>query len=178
MIEITINGPGALAALARVQAGLSNLEPALRTIGEYIMELSKSSFAKSASPDGDPWAPNQPSTVLNYLRRTGGNYTKSGKLSKKGAQRVAGKKPLIGASRDLARQFSYVADAHSVTIGNAMRYAAMQQFGGSQAEFPNLWGDIPARPFMPIDAGGELSKSGRTAAIAAIDDYLDALVGS
>ncbi len=30
-----------------------------------------------------------------------------------------------------------------------MVYAAMQNFGGTKAEFPNLWGDIPARPFFP-----------------------------
>jgi phage gpG-like protein len=25
-------------------------------------------------------------------------------------------------------------------------------FGGKKAQFPNLWGDIPARPFMPTGA--------------------------
>jgi len=31
-----------------------------------------------------------------------------------------------------------------------MEYAAMMQFGGTKSEFPNLWGDIPARPFLGI----------------------------
>jgi phage gpG-like protein len=26
----------------------------------------------------------------------------------------------------------------------------MMNFGGTKAQFPHLWGDIPARPFMPI----------------------------
>jgi phage gpG-like protein len=31
-----------------------------------------------------------------------------------------------------------------------MVYAAMQQFGGTKAEFPHLWGDIPERPFLGV----------------------------
>ena len=31
-----------------------------------------------------------------------------------------------------------------------MAYAAMQQFGGTKSQFPHLWGDIPARPFLGI----------------------------
>jgi phage gpG-like protein len=27
-------------------------------------------------------------------------------------------------------------------------YAAMMQFGGTKGQFPNLWGDIPARPYI------------------------------
>jgi phage gpG-like protein len=35
-----------------------------------------------------------------------------------------------------------------------MPYAAMQNFGGTKAEFPHLWGDIPARAFFPDKARG------------------------
>jgi len=42
-----------------------------------------------------------------------------------------------------------------VMIGSPMEYAAMQQFGGTKAEFPNLWGDIPARPFLGISSQDE-----------------------
>jgi phage gpG-like protein len=28
----------------------------------------------------------------------------------------------------------------------------MQQFGGTKARFPNLWGNIPARPFLGVSA--------------------------
>ncbi|WP_432724193.1 phage virion morphogenesis protein [Jeongeupia wiesaeckerbachi] len=41
-------------------------------------------------------------------------------------------------------------------VGSNKVYAAMQQFGGDKADFPNLWGDVPARPFLPIDADGKL----------------------
>jgi len=57
---------------------------------------------------------------------------------------------LIGESKSLSIQFSYrVIGENSVMISSPMIYAAMQNFGGSKAEFPNLWGDIPTRPFFP-----------------------------
>ncbi len=34
-------------------------------------------------------------------------------------------------------------------------YAAMQQFGGTKSEFPNLWGDIQPRPFLGISPDDE-----------------------
>lgn len=175
MIEVKITDAGTQAALARMQAGLGNLEGVMRTIGEDVMEMSKASFEQSASPDGQRWPMNAQATILHYLEQTGGSANRQGKLSAKGSARVMSKKPLIGISRDLARQFSYVAERDSVTISNGMVYAAMQQFGGSKTEFPNLWGDIPARPFMPIDASGQLSAAGHQVVNDAITDYLDTL---
>ena len=79
-----------------------------------------------------------------------GYFKKDGTLGKKGQDLMMGKKPLIGESKSLSTQFSYrVIGDHSVTIFSSMAYAAMQNFGGTKAEFPNLWGDIPARPFFP-----------------------------
>ena len=38
-----------------------------------------------------------------------------------------------------------------VQIGSPMKdYAAMMQFGGTKSEFPQLWGDVPARPFLGL----------------------------
>ncbi|WP_231997044.1 phage virion morphogenesis protein [Pseudomonas arsenicoxydans] len=44
----------------------------------------------------------------------------------------------------------------SALVGSNKPYAAMMQFGGDQADFPHLWSDIPARPYLPMDAKGEL----------------------
>ncbi|MES2146141.1 MAG: phage virion morphogenesis protein [Pseudomonadota bacterium] len=35
-----------------------------------------------------------------------------------------------------------------VAITPTRDYAAMMQFGGTKAQFPNLWGNIPARPYL------------------------------
>ena len=47
-----------------------------------------------------------------------------------------------------------------------MEYAAMQQFGGIKSEFPHLWGDIPARPFLGV------SESDAEEILAIVHDYL------
>jgi phage gpG-like protein len=177
LIQITINDGPIQALLAGFEQGAHNTEPAMRAIGEYLIEVAKHSFEVSASPSGDPWPANSDVTIARYLEQTTGNYKKDGKLSSKGATRVANKKPLIGASRDLSRQFSYAATADSVTIQNSMVYAAMQQFGGTKAQFPHLWGDIPARPFFPLDAAGNLTDVAVQFATSAVRDYLDQLLG-
>ncbi len=41
-------------------------------------------------------------------------------------------------------------------VGSNKPYAAVMQFGGDQADFPQLWGDIPGRPCLPMDAEGNL----------------------
>ena len=53
------------------------------------------------------------------------------------------------------RQLSYQSRPDQLLFGSSMEYAAMHQFGGTKAQFPNLWGDIPARPFLGITAHDE-----------------------
>lgn len=178
MLKIEFNDTPAQDALRHLMRAVVDTRPAMLEIGERLMEVSKRSFEISASPMGVPWVPNSPVTILAYLNKISGHFAaytrldnkkegsirvgdkkgyfkKDGSLTKKSITLMANKKPLIGQSKDLSRQFSYVADAGSVTLSNSMAYAAMQQFGGSKAQFPHLWGDIPARPFMPMDASGQ-----------------------
>ena len=89
MIEINVTDSGVQAVLSRLLAGVADTAPAFHAIGEYLVETSKRSFETSSAPDGTPWAPNQESTILQYLDQHASNYDKSGKLSKKGAQRAA-----------------------------------------------------------------------------------------
>ena len=65
------------------------------------------------------------------------------------APKIAGKKPLTGETRALATTINYQLQGdNAVSIGSPMVYAAMQQFGGKKSDFPHLWGNIPARPFL------------------------------
>jgi phage gpG-like protein len=48
----------------------------------------------------------------------------------------------------------------------------MQQFGGTKAQFPNLWGDIPARPFLPITADGALYPAEESLIVDTLQRYL------
>lgn len=98
--------------------------------------------------------------------------TDSTTLSKKTQTMLMGKKVLIGESHDLCQQFGVHADRASVTVSNTRAYVAMQQFGGKKADFPNLWGDIRARPLLPIKQNGELYPAERAKILGAIKDYL------
>ncbi len=113
--HIEVRDPGIQAALTALEARLGNLQPILQTIGEEIMERAKERFATSTGPDGQRWKANAPATVRAYLAGGG----------------KGGKRPLVGLSKSLMNQFHVRADARSVTVGNSMVYAAIQQFGGT-----------------------------------------------
>lgn len=119
--------------------------------------------------------PNTEVTIMEYLRnksgifsyytdisthkvskvRSGnkkGYYRKDGKLAKNGVDTIVDKRPLAGESGALGQQIHYRVKGHTLEVGSVMKYAAMQQFGGTKAQFPHLWGDIPARPFLGISS--------------------------
>jgi len=162
MITVTITDTEVVAAFNRLIAATEDPRGALAAIGEKLEERTKQRFEQSSDPYGAPWAPNADTTLRTALHGRRGSFTKRGRLSKKGAGLLAGKKPLIGASRSLSTQFSWRVDSDNlVTVSSPMIYAAPQQFGARQGEFgkdsrnhPIPWGDIPARPFFPDVARG------------------------
>lgn len=175
MIIIEVRDNGVQNALQALAKRVSNMKPVLQTIGEDIMERTKERFVTGAGPDGRRWQGNSVATIQALLARSSkskGFYLKDGKtLSKKAQTSLAGKKVLVNTG-DLASKFHVSANANSVTVGSSMIYAAMQQFGGKKSKFPNLWGDIPARPFLPIKSDGSLYPQEQTKILDAINLYL------
>lgn len=149
MITIEIDDAGVLVAFNRLVALGESPQPVLKAIGERVVEFTKTRFEQSADPYGVPWVPNSDVTLRKMLHGSAKNFKKNGSLSARGSQVLAGKKPLIGESKSLSTQFNATVIGDSVTVSSSLIYAAMQQFGGTRAEFPNLWGDIPARAFFP-----------------------------
>ena len=155
MITVEWNDAEIKKALHGLQNAVGDMQPALKVIGLKLVESTKARFGTSTAPDGTPWAPNRPATIAKYTHRVGRTKTKDGKLlSAKGEARWDSKKPLVDTGT-LESQISSEADSSGVLIFSTMEYAAMQQFGGSKAEFPNLWGDIPARPFLGVSVADE-----------------------
>lgn len=154
-----------------IQAG-EDLSPVMRMIGEDIVTRAKQRFETSTAPDGTPWAPNSDTTLRAMLHVGSKNFTKKGKLSARGGRVLASKKPLIGESRDLSRQINYLVMKDSVMVTASPVYAAMQQFGGSKSQFPNLWGDIPARPFLPVTQSGQLYPDEERDIVSVINAHL------
>lgn len=168
MIKINVDDREVLAALDQLLTKTAHLKPLMQDIGEFLSETTKRRFDTSTAPDGSRWAPNSEVTILKYLGVYKGSYTKAGNLSKKGAQRLGGKRPLIGETRSLMSRINYRAENDSVVIGSPMIYAAVQQFGAKRREFGRApWGDIPARPFLGI------SVDDRSSILDLISEYLD-----
>lgn len=161
MITIDVQSSSVLEALERLVRRTEDLRPALMEIGEEVAESTRRRFVSSTSPDGVPWAPNTAVTVARYLGVFGGSFKKDGSLSKRGAARAGGKKPLVGETRDLSTTISWQLDGDgAVVVGSNRPYAAMQQFGGTKSQWPHLWGDIPARPYLGLSADDELTIQG------------------
>ncbi|MFM2056055.1 MAG: hypothetical protein RLY71_440 [Pseudomonadota bacterium] len=187
--SIQVDDAAVRQALAQLAQRVGNLQPVLQDIGEGIVERAQARFQSSTGPDGKKWAPNSATTLLQIIEQArqsksnrntkgdvmtadGKRFVRRGDLNAKGLRAVGSKKPLVGESHSLERQIVARAAAHSVTIVATPVYAAIQQFGGKKSEFPHLWGDIPARPFLPIRQDGSLYPADRAEVLDLLADYL------
>jgi phage virion morphogenesis protein len=135
MINVTFDDRALVAALRDLQRAATNLRPALKEIGEALTESTKARFAAYTGPDGVMWEANSDVTYERKAERSGIPLTDGGTLGNTIDWDLLGN--------------------DGVKIYSPMGYAAMQQFGGTKAEFPQLWGDIPARPFLGISTEDE-----------------------
>lgn len=193
MFTIEVKDEGVHAAISALVGRVANTRPLLQQIGEMVKERSKQRFATGIGPDGVRWKPNARATIEAFLRKRSGEYAKftnlktrkqglsrvgdregfykqDGTLDSKSRDLLMGKKPLIGESLDLSRQFHVTSDATSVTIGHSAIYAAIQQFGGTAGKGRKV--KIPARPFLPVTESGDLYPAERSAILDTLNDYL------
>lgn len=144
----------------------------LPALGEDMVERTKQRFASGTAPDGQRWIANTRTTLMRYLQQKNGFSKKTGKIGAKGRTLAMSKKPLMGLNGDLAKEIYYDVTDDSLMLGSIMRYAAMQQYGGKKSQFRQLWGDIPARPFLPINAQNELYPAEAEMVIEQLRSYL------
>ncbi len=170
MIEIKVDNKNVIAALDRLAKAAADPRPALLAIGNDLVKSTKKRFEISTAPDGTRWTPNSQSTYLQHLGGAKSNHRKDGRINRRGASKVMGKRPLIGIGT-LSKQIYSNVDGNSLQVGSTMEYAAMQQFGGKKSMFPHLWGDIPARPFLGI------SDTDETMILKTVNDYLRGVIG-
>lgn len=149
MIEVKFDSKAVDNALDRLSKATSNPRPALLAIGESLVLSTKKRFETSTAPDGSRWEPNKPSTK----------------------KRKNGNKPLIGKTHLLSQQINPELNGNNLRIGSPMQYAAMQQLGGKKSRFPNLWGDIPARPFLGV------SEADEKMIVSTVNEYLQSVIG-
>lgn len=144
MFEFEIDNRKVLAALQELHQRTGNVGPALRAIGEDMVESTKQRFATKTGPNGAQWANNSDVTISAPKKLPMGGYEIKGRND-----------PLID-HHTLSDSIDHqLFGNNELLIGSPMEHAAMMQFGGTRSEFPNLWGDIPARPFLGISDDDE-----------------------
>ena len=169
---VTVKDDEVKQALAALQQHLNNMQPAMKKIGETIMERAKRRFDTSTAPDGTPWQPLSAVTLGIISGRLGSSYQKKdGSLNKEGLAKMGARKPLVD-THTLSRQFFVSADQNSASVYNSEAYAAIHQFGGMAGR--NRQVKIPARPFLPVNAAGDLAATEREQVLQVIADYLAA----
>ena len=145
MIEIEFDDTAIKKALSNLQQAVGNISPVLKVIGEDLKESSQQRFVSKTGPDGQKWDDNSDVTIDLKGRND----------------------PLVGEGTLGEQINATLIGDDTLEIGSSMNYAAMQQFGGNKSEFPFLWGDIPARPFLGISDEDEAN------ILATIEEFLN-----
>lgn len=134
MITVDIEHQRLQDALRKVEWAVGDLAPLMRSSAAELLSQTEENFDKEGRPD---WA--DLSDVTTGRRGKNGNWP--GQI-------------LQISSAGLAASVTSTATDSSALVGSNKPYAAMMHFGGDKSEFPHLWGDIPSRPFLPMDAEG------------------------
>lgn len=137
-ITITVDDQPVLDALARLSSATSDLSPALRDVGEHLLNTTRERFNTQTSPGGVPWAPLSPS----YLARKKQNKSR-----------------ILVLYDHLRGTLTYqlLPGGEGLEIGSPRIYAGTMQFGARKGAFgqtkrgsPIPWGRIPPRPFLGL----------------------------
>jgi phage gpG-like protein len=128
-------------------------EPQLRrvasSIGEQLVSSTIRRFNDQRDPDGNAWKPHASATVRAGLSKK--SFTKFGTLRKPARRKLEGRKILIQSAR-LRNSISSKVSGTSVAVGTNVIYARVHQLGGTKGTTGKLKVNIPARPFLGINA--------------------------
>jgi phage virion morphogenesis protein len=169
MFEIKIEDQAIMAALGRLEQAGRDMSPVMRSIAEELREQTEANFEAEGRPK---WLGIQP------------------RKGREGGQ-------ILQDTGQLAASISTTSDATSAVIGSNKVYAAIHQlggktrphvirprnkqalaFGGRVVKSVNHPGsNIPARPFLPVDAQGSLQPEAREAILSLASNYLSNVAG-
>jgi len=155
VISVTVDDREVRQGLERLARAVGNIQPALHDIGQALIEKSREGILAGAGWAGD-FAANQPATL----------------------KRKSGSKPLMDSRSFVRTRLHYAADRNGVTIGASGVQAAVLQFGAAKGAFgrtrrgaPIPWGDIPARPYLPL-AGEALHPDAAELVLEILQEHL------
>ena len=126
---ITIDDQHIINSLRSLQELTGNIAPILDEIGSLMQDKILLNFREQHDPEGNDWLELSDATLAQ--RRKNG----------RGAE-------ILRDTGILNNSITYNVSGHAVEIGSDEVYANMMHYGGTKTDFPWLWGDIPARPFV------------------------------
>ena len=116
-------------------------------------------------------------TMMNF--QLGGRPAWAGLSPLTIARRRGGAGAILQDTGELKRSIKATHTVDTATIGSNLKYAPTHQFGAKQGEFgrsdrntPLPWGDIPARPFIPMDKNGDIDHDGFLTVSEIVNGYL------
>lgn len=193
-ITVRFDSAPVLARLQEIARRVDDLSPAMRDIGELMVESTKERFTSSTGPDGQRWPALAKDTILARLAKISGQYAaytnlktrkvgqvrvgdkkgyydKAGKVAGKGLLALMNMRPLVdtGILQDTIR-YQLTPGGKGVEIGTN-RFAGELEGGAAVHQFGNRKGTIPARPFLGLSASDE------RAVLDVLDRFLRQAVG-
>lgn len=157
MIEIHLDDRAVRQALHELARRVSDMTPAMHDIGQALVEGIRDRIRDGQDWDGRAFAPNSPVTL----------------------RKKRGTKPLVDTGTLVGSRLHYAAGRDQVEVGASAIQAAVLHFGAKRGAFgrtrrgaPLPWGDIPARPFMPIEGRDRLPQAAGEIVRDTIADYL------
>ncbi|WP_428242968.1 phage virion morphogenesis protein [Gynuella sp.] len=153
-IKVSIHDQEVTSALQALTDAIGNVKPALKAMGDVLIDSTKQRFQTTTAPDGTPWEANKASTLINYANRfKSSSYSKkTGKITKAGIDRITGKKPGTGETRKLQEQIFSNVTKDGLEVGSPMIYSSTFHNGAKKGQYGNgvPWGDIPSREFLGL----------------------------
>lgn len=147
MIEVDLQQGRLQDALRRIEWAVGDTQPLMRGIATELLYITEENL-EDQGQSGNDWP--KLSEVTTTIREASGTWP--GQM-------------LQVSAGGLAASISTHADDSSALVGSNKPYAAMMHFGGDKDDWPHLWGDIPARPYMPMDADGKLQPEAEEAVL-------------
>lgn len=148
-IDLTLDDRDLTAALSEAIRGGQDLTPAMRSIGEPLVNSTRERFRDEEAPDGTRWA------ELSDVTKKRPEYPGKNILTQEGF--LGGASIFSDAGPDFVEVGSTSKKANVLHFG-----AKAGEFGGRLTSLPGRsffqkipWGDIPARPFVGLSDADE-----------------------
>ncbi|NVZ11454.1 phage virion morphogenesis protein [Allochromatium humboldtianum] len=156
-ICIEVDDRALRATLESLLTRVNDMQPVMEDIARALRNHTEDAFQDERSPFGAPWA--DLSNVTKAIRAKSGHWP--------------GPILQVTGSSGLAGSISSAAGADWASLGVGKEYAATHQFGRADNRFyGGPLAPIPARPFLPIDAAGNLPDTLRNEILAILTDAL------